>query len=46
MEMLIDAHNRAFAYWQGVPKRGIYDNMKTAVKRIGVGKEREFNDWE
>jgi len=44
MEMLIDAHNRAFAYWQGVPKRGIYDNMKTAVKRIGVGKEREFNE--
>ena len=43
MEMLIDAHNRAFAYWNGVPKRGIYDNMKTAVKRIGVGKEREFN---
>jgi transposase len=44
MEMLIDAHNRAFAYWNGVPKRGIYDNMKTAVKRIGVGKEREFNE--
>jgi transposase len=44
MEMLIDAHNCAFAYWNGVPKRGIYDNMKTAVKRIGVGKEREFNE--
>ena len=44
LEMLIDAHNRAFAYWRGVPKRGIYDNMKTAVKRIGVGKEREFNE--
>ena len=44
LEMLIDAHNRAFAYWCGVPKCGIYDNMKTAVKRIGVGKEREFNE--
>lgn len=44
MEMLIDAHNRAFAYWKGVPKRGIYDNMKTAVNRIGSGKEREFNE--
>lgn len=43
MEMLIDAHNRAFTYFGGVTKRGIYDNMKTAVKSIGVGKEREFN---
>ena len=43
MEMLIDAHNHAFSYFGGVPKRGIYDNMKTAVKSIGMGKEREFN---
>jgi len=43
MEMLIDAHNHAFTYFGGVSKRGIYDNMKTAVKSIGVGKEREFN---
>ena len=43
MEMLMDAHNQAFTYFGGVTKRGIYDNMKTAVKSIGVGKEREFN---
>ena len=43
MEMLMDAHNQAFSYFGGVPKRGIYDNMKTAVKSIGAGKEREFN---
>lgn len=43
MEMLIDAHTQAFSYFGGVPQRGIYDNMKTAVKSIGVGKEREFN---
>ena len=43
MEMLIDAHNHAFGYFGGVPKRGIYDNMKTAVKSIGTGKAREFN---
>ncbi len=43
MEMLMDAHNHAFTYFGGVPNRGIYDNMKTAVKSIGVGKEREFN---
>ncbi|TFV07003.1 IS21 family transposase [Bacillus stratosphericus] len=42
-DMLMDAHNRAFAFFGGVPARGIYDNMKTAVTRIGKGKEREFN---
>ncbi|MGC3981012.1 MAG: IS21 family transposase [Steroidobacteraceae bacterium] len=42
-EMLFDAHARAFAAFGGVPKRGIYDNMKTAVDRIGRGKERVIN---
>lgn len=42
-EMLFDAHNRAFAYFGGVPRRGIYDNMKTAVTAIGRGKARDFN---
>jgi len=42
-EMLFDAHNRAFAVFGGVPRRGIYDNMKTAVDRIGSGKAREVN---
>jgi hypothetical protein len=41
--MLFDAHNRAFAVLGGVPRRGIYDNMKTAVDRVGVGKAREVN---
>lgn len=27
----------------GVPRRGIYDNMKTAVAKIGPGKERTVN---
>ncbi|WP_049604330.1 IS21 family transposase, partial [Yersinia aldovae] len=44
LDMLIDAHNHAFAYFGGTPNRGIYDNMKTAVKHIGMGKERIFND--
>ena len=30
-EMLFDAHTRSFAALGGVPRRGIYDNMKTAV---------------
>ncbi len=42
-EMLFDAHARAFAHFGGVPRRGIYDNMKTAVTSIGVGKARLFN---
>ena len=42
-EMLFDAHARAFAAFGGVPRRGIYDNMKTAVDRVGRGKERVVN---
>jgi transposase len=42
-EMLFDAHAHAFALLGGVPRRGIYDNMKTAVNRIGVGKARDVN---
>ena len=42
-EMLFDAHAQAFAAFGGVPKRGIYDNMKTAVDRVGKGKERTVN---
>ena len=42
-EMLFDAHARAFAAFGGVPKRGIYDNMKTAVDKVGKGKERTVN---
>jgi transposase len=42
-EMLFDAHNRAFAALGGVPKRGIYDNMKTAVDKISKGNGRIVN---
>ena len=42
-EMLFDAHNRAFAAFGGVPERVIYDNMKTAVDRVRVGKVRVVN---
>jgi transposase len=42
-EMLFDAHARAFTAFGGVPRRGIYDNMKTAVDRVGRGKERTVN---
>lgn len=43
-EMLFDAHNHAFATFGGVPKRGIYDNMSTAVDKIKRGKLRDINE--
>jgi transposase len=42
-EMLFDAHNHAFAAFGGVPRRGIYDNMRTAVDRVRRGKARDIN---
>ncbi|WP_431264602.1 IS21 family transposase [Roseateles chitinivorans] len=42
-EMLFDAHNHAFRVFGGVPKRGIYDNMKTAVDKVLSGKARDVN---
>ena len=42
-EMLFDAHWHGFRVFGGIPERGIYDNMKTAVDRVGRGKERQVN---
>src|SRR5271166_1785261 len=42
-EMVFDAHERGFAFFKGACTRGIYDNMKTAVETIFVGKERGYN---
>lgn len=42
-EMLFDAHVEVFRVLGGVPRRGIYDNMKTAVDKVGVGKARQVN---
>ena len=42
-EMLFDAHWHAFRVFGGVPERGIYDNMKTAVDIVGRGKVRQVN---
>lgn len=42
-EMLFDAHAEAFLFFGGIPLRGIYDNMKTAVDTVFTGKERKFN---
>jgi hypothetical protein len=42
-EMVFDAHERAFALFKGACTRGIYDNMKTAVETIFIGKGRQYN---
>ncbi|MDN8618951.1 IS21 family transposase [Variovorax ginsengisoli] len=42
-EMLFDAHTRSFAALGGVARRGIYDNMKTAVDKVHKGKGRTVN---
>jgi transposase len=42
-EMVFDAHERAFAFFKGSCRRGIYDNMKTAVDAICIGKDRLYN---
>jgi transposase len=42
-EMVFAAHNRAFEFFKGTCRRGIYDNLKTAVSKILRGKERSFN---
>jgi transposase len=43
LEMLLDAHVHAFAFFGGSARRGIYDNLKTVVSKILLGKERTFN---
>ena len=43
-EMLFDAHTRSFAALGGIPRRGIYDNMKTAVDQVKKGKGRTVNE--
>jgi len=42
-EMVFDAHDRAFALFKGTCRRGIYDNMKTAVETVFVGRDRQYN---
>jgi len=42
-EMVFDAHVRAFAFFKGTCTRGIYDNMKTAVETVFIGKDRQYN---
>ena len=41
--LLFDAHTRSFTALGGIARRGIYDNMKTAVDKVLKGKGRVVN---
>ncbi len=43
LEMVLDAHVRAFEFFGGACRKGIYDNLKTVVSKILLGKDRTFN---
>ena len=42
-EMLFDTLSEAFRVLGGVSRLGIFDNMRSAVDRVGVGKIRQVN---
>jgi transposase len=43
LEMVLDAHARAFEFFGGSCRKGIYDNLKTVVTKVLMGKGRTFN---
>lgn len=43
LESFLDGHVRAFDYFGGIPRRLAYDNLKSAVIKVGRGKHRELN---
>jgi transposase len=43
-ELLFDVHRRAFEHFGGVPRRVIYDNLRTAVKKILKGNHRNLQE--
>jgi len=43
MEAFLDGHVRAFRFFGGVPRRGAYDNLKTAVLWVGRSQKRRLH---
>src|SRR5439155_21940861 len=41
--MVFNELARAFAFFRSGCTRGIYDNMKTAVEPVCIGKDRQYN---
>ena len=44
IDTLIGCHERAFAYFGGIPETILYDNMKTVVKHSHQAGENKWND--
>ena len=44
-EAFFDGHRRCFEFMGGVPKEIAYDNLKTAVKKILKGSQRELSPY-
>lgn len=42
LECFLDGHVKAFRFFGGVPRGCAYDNLRTAVLRVGVGQERDL----
>lgn len=43
-ECFLTGHVAAFHFFEGIPQRLTYDNLKTAVKKIFIGHERQEQD--
>jgi len=43
-EFFFEGHQRAFEFFGGVPRRIIYDNLKSAVQKVLRGRKRELNE--
>ncbi|MHC4984243.1 MAG: IS21 family transposase [Planctomycetota bacterium] len=43
LEFFLEGHLRAFEFLGGVPRRLVYDNLKSAVTKVGRGRRRDLN---
>ena len=43
LEFFLEGHERAFRFFGGVPRRIVYDNLKSAVTKVGRGHRRDRN---
>ena len=42
-EFFLEGHRLAFAFFEGVPRRIVYDNLKSAVRKVLRGRGRHLN---
>ena len=42
-EFFLEGHRRAFEFFGGVPRRIVYDNLKSAVTKVPRGRRRHLN---